>query len=413
MDDFHILAFESSSTLCSAALLTHTRGRVRLHVAQREGRNEHAEHVLAMAQGLLAQAGVARQDLAAIAFGQGPGGFTGLRVACGVAQGLAVALGIPVLPVDSLCAIALQGAGSDQPGVHVVLQDARMHEVYAAAYRSTGQDWTTLQAPALLARDDVAAWVAGESAAWAMQAGGVWTVHGDALTVFPGLADELVALGAARSPVTHGPVCAHAATIARLGARAWQAGRAVDAALAAPAYVRDKVAYTTTERAGGLGGNPRTSAGARTLHSMTVADLDEVAAIERQVQAFPWTRQNFSDGLAAGYTGWVVRRMGAMLGFALVMDAPDMVHLLVIGVRPDAQRQGVGTQLLEVCVAHCRQRGRSALTLEVRPSNTQAIAFYQQHGFQQLGLRRSYYPAPRGTREDAWIMTLQLQEDAT
>lgn len=411
MDDFHILAFETSSTLCGVALLSRTGGRTRLRTAMHEGRAAHAERILPMAQDLLAQAGLGRGELTAVAFGQGPGGFTGLRVACGVAQGLAVALDIPVLPVDSLCAVACQGAGEDPAGVHVVLQDARMNEVYAAVYRAAGSDWTTLQAPALLARADVAAWAGRESAGWGMQAGGGWTAHGDALAAFPGLAGELEALGGRIAAAPPQSAHAQAGTIARLAQRAWSAGRAVDAAQASPAYVRDKVAYTTVERAGGLGGNPQVDAAALTLHDMMPADVNEVAAIESRVQSFPWTRKNFADGLAAGYRGWVVRRMGAMLGFALVMDAPDIVHLLVIGVRPDAQRQGVGAHLLRRCIDHCRQTGLTALTLEVRPSNGQAIAFYCQHGFAQVGLRRGYYPALQG-REDAWIMTLTLAADA-
>lgn len=410
MDDFHILAFETSSTLCSVALLSHAAGRVRLRTAQHEGRQEHAERILPLAQQLLDEAGLSRADVSAVAFGQGPGGFTGLRVACGVAQGLAVALGVPVLPVDTLCALAFQQAGTDASGVHLVLQDARMNEIYAAAYQCIDDEWTVLQAPALIARSDVTAWVASESAAWAMRAGGGWAAHGDALDVFPGLADELRALGAEVAAASDDRVCAHAATVARLGARAWQRGESLDAALAAPAYVRDKVAYTTVERARGLGGNPQADAAHWSVHNMSMSDLDEVAAIERQVQSFPWTRQNFADGLAAGYHGWIVRRLGALLGFALVMNAPDMAHLLVIGVRPDSQRRGVGAELLRYCTAHCHQAGLPALTLEVRPSNMQAITFYQQHGFRKLGLRRGYYPAAHGAREDAWIMTLTFQE---
>ncbi|CAM5195661.1 [Ribosomal protein bS18]-alanine N-acetyltransferase OS=Castellaniella defragrans OX=75697 GN=rimI PE=3 SV=1 [Castellaniella defragrans] len=410
MDDFHILAFESSSTLCSVALLSRVGDRVRLRSAQHSGPSEHAEHVLPMAQGLLDDAGLATHDLAAVAFGQGPGSFTGLRVACGVVQGAAVALGIPVVPVDSLCAVAAQGAGTDASGVHVVLQDARMNEVYAAAYQAAGPNWVTLQAPALLGRGDVPGWVARESAGWGMQAGGGWHAHGNAVGAFQGLADELAALGgivAAGSDTV-----AQAATVARLAARSWQTGRGLDAQYAAPAYVRDKVAYTTLERATGLGGNPAVDALSRTVHDMTMTDLDEVASIERQVQSFPWTRQNFADSLASGQHGWVVRRMGGMQGFALLLDAPDMAHLLVIGVRPDAQRQGVGALLLRHCTEYCHQAGLPALTLEVRQSNAQAIAFYHQHGFRQVGLRRGYYPAAQGKREDAWLMTLVLADAA-
>ena len=410
MDDFHILSFETSSTLCGVALLSWQDGRIRLGTAAHEGRGAHAERILPLAWDLLAQAGLTRRDLTAIAFGQGPGGFTGLRVACGVAQGLAVALDVPVLPVDSLCAVAVQGAGTDPAGVHVVLQDARMNELYAAVYRADAAGWTTVQAPALLARADVAAWAAQASGDWGLPPDTGWWVHGDALDGFPGLDAELSALGGQRPAQAATDAHAQAGTIARLAEQAWRAGRAVDAALAAPAYVRDKVAYTTAERAGGLGGNPHVDAVTLTLHDMTASDVGEVAAIESRVQSFPWTRKNFADGLAAGYRGWIVRRMGAMLGFALVMDAPDMAHLLVIGVRPDAQRQGVGERLLRRCIEHCRQTGLPALTLEVRPSNTQAIAFYHRHGFAQVGLRRGYYPAAQG-REDACIMTLDLAAD--
>lgn len=412
MDDFHILAFESSSTLCGAALFSRVAGRVRLRASQHDGRSEHTEHILPMAQGLLSDARLHPGDLSAVAFGQGPGGFTGLRVSCGVAQGMAVALGLPVIPVDSLCAIAVQGAGQDAAGVQVVLQDARMNELYAAAYQANGSEWSTLQAPALLARADAAAWVAGESAGWGMRAGGGWRVHGDAVGVFEGLADELAALGADLTAAS-GPVTAQASTIARLAARSWQAGLGVDAQYAAPAYVRDKVAYTTRERQTGLGGNPAVDAQTLTVHDMTTTDLDEVAAIERQVQSFPWTRQNFADSLSAGQHGWVVRRMGGMQGFALLLDAPDMAHLLVIGVRPDVQRQGVGALLLRYCTDHCRRAGLPALTLEVRQSNTKAINFYHRHGFKQVGLRRGYYPAGQGKREDAWLMTLAMTEPAS
>ncbi len=406
MSDFHILAFETSSDLCGVALLSRVGGRQRLRSGQHEGRGEHAGRILPLAEGLLAEAGLRRGDLSAVAFGQGPGGFTGLRIACGVAQGLAVALGLPVLPVDSMRAIALQG-GDGIAGVHVVLQDARMQEVYAAAYRhDAGRGWQTLQAPALLGLADVAAWLERESPGWG---GGARHVHGDALAAFEGLEAALRGLGfAAGGPAAAAGARAQAATIARLAAQDWDAGRTVPPEAAAPAYVRDKVAYTARERAAGLGGNPQADGGAWTLHRMAEGDLDEVAAIERRVQSFPWTRGNFADGLAAGYHGWVLRRMGGMRGFALLMDTPDMAHLLVIGVRPGDQRQGAGSRLLRACLDHCRAAGLGALTLEVRPSNRQAIAFYRKFGFRHVGTRKDYYPASHGAREDGWIMTLEL-----
>src|SRR5690554_6449382 len=97
----NLIAFETSSTNCSVALLTERDGRVRVETASHEAQG-HAEQVLPLAQKLLDKTGLSRRDLDAVVFGQGPGGFTGLRVACGVAQGMAYALGVPVVPVPTL-----------------------------------------------------------------------------------------------------------------------------------------------------------------------------------------------------------------------------------------------------------------------------------------------------------------------
>ncbi|MDN5843751.1 MAG: tRNA (adenosine(37)-N6)-threonylcarbamoyltransferase complex dimerization subunit type 1 TsaB [Alcaligenaceae bacterium] len=411
MEDLHILAFETSGDVCEAGLLSRTGGRVRLRTARHEGRAGHTERILPLAEQILAEAGLDRSALSVVAFGQGPGGFTGLRVACSVAQGIAVAQDLPVIPVDSLMAVAAQHEDDEPDGSHVVLQDARMNEVYAASYQCTdGGRWQAAQAPRLLALADIPLWL--EKGPWGADA--PVRVHGDALLVFEGLAEQLAALGYRICPAAD-PGHAHAqvAMVARLALSDWEAGRAVGAGQAAPIYVRDKVAFTIQERQAGLGGNPQAPAlNAVTLHAMRESDLDEVAAIERQVQAFPWQRNHFADGLRAGYSGWVVRKMGGMAGFAMVMDAPDMAHLLVIGVRPDAQRKGAGAQLLAQCEAHARGRGLGALTLEVRPSNTGAIGFYRHHGFQHVGTRKDYYPLGRSLREDAWIMTKTWTEQS-
>lgn len=405
MNDLHILAFETSSNVCGVALLSRVDGRVRLRTARHEGRGQHAERLLPMAQDLLVEAEVDRAALTAVAFGQGPGGFTGLRVACGVAQGMAVALGIPVVPVGSLMAVAAEHAGDAPDGWHVVLQDARMNEVYAAVYRyGSRSGWETIQAPMLLAVGDIPLWLTQGVALW--ECGAALRVHGDALLVFEGLAGRLTGLGYAMIAARDAEHAhAQAAMIARLALPAWEAGCAVPAEQAAPIYVRDKVAYTTEERERGFGGNPQAPALVGTLHVMSESDLDEVAAVERLVQAHPWQRNHFADGLSAGYRGWVLRQQGGVVGFAMVMDAPDMAHLLVIGVHPDAQRRGAGARLLAQCEAHARAQGLDALTLEVRASNAQAIAFYRRHGFDHVGMRKAYYPLGRNTREDAWIMT--------
>lgn len=140
---------------------------------------------------------------------------------------------------------------------------------------------------------------------------------------------------------------------------------------------------------------------------MTEGDLDTVTFIERSVQAFPWTRGNFSDALAAGYDCWVARENGVVLGFAVLMRAVDEVHLLVIGIIPAEQRAGRGRRLFDFVSAQAREAGMSRILLEVRPSNEHALAFYRKCGFAEIGRRRGYYPASDG-REDAIVMAREL-----
>ena len=191
---------------------------------------------------LLADAGLALRDLDAIAFGRGPGAFTGLRTACSVAQGLAFGAALPVLPLDTLKAVAEDAAAQAPGGLDDVwaATDARMGEVYAAHYRRTPAGWQALAAPALYSLDALhAAWRTAPPAA----------VAGSALAAF----GERLDSGAARRFPDAAP---RAVALLALAAAAWAAGEAVDAAEALPHYLRDKVAQTTAERdaarAGGL-----------------------------------------------------------------------------------------------------------------------------------------------------------------
>lgn len=140
---------------------------------------------------------------------------------------------------------------------------------------------------------------------------------------------------------------------------------------------------------------------------MTPADIDTVLAIETRVQAFPWTRGNFADALAAGYDGWLACEGDTPVGFVVLMRAVDEIHLLVIGVAPDWQGTGRGRALLDHATAQARASGMARMLLEVRPSNTGAIAFYRAAGFAEIGRRRGYYPASTG-REDAIVMARNL-----
>jgi ribosomal-protein-alanine N-acetyltransferase len=144
------------------------------------------------------------------------------------------------------------------------------------------------------------------------------------------------------------------------------------------------------------------------ISRMTAVDLDAVVAIEASLQDFPWSRGNFADSLAAGHEMRVLRLGGDVVGFSVVMSIVDEAHLLVIGVDRRHQRHGHGARLLQQVLETARAGGAVRLLLEVRPANTQAIAFYQGFGFAQIGVRRGYYPAVAG-REDALAFEMELR----
>lgn len=141
---------------------------------------------------------------------------------------------------------------------------------------------------------------------------------------------------------------------------------------------------------------------------MTDADIAAVIAMEQRACAHPlhaWSDDNYRSSLRAGY--WARVRCdadtGGVLAACVAMDGVDEVHLLNIAVDPRVGGQGVARALLDVLYERCAQQRASQLWLEVRPSNTRARALYERQGFEQVGVRKQYYPAPGG-REDALVM---------
>ena len=143
---------------------------------------------------------------------------------------------------------------------------------------------------------------------------------------------------------------------------------------------------------------------------MHLAHLPAVLAIEQAVYPFPWTHGNFVDSLAAGHCAQVLRVAdGALAAYMVAMAGVQEMHLLNLTVSPPWQGRGHARGLLDALVAQCR-RGRSeALWLEVRPSNLRAREVYARYGFEEVGLRRGYYPAAGGRREDACVMRLSIE----
>ncbi len=220
-----ILAVETATEYCSAALWLDGQITERCELAGQR----HSTLLLPQCQQLLAEAGVAMSALDAVAFGSGPGSFTGVRIACSVAQGLAFGLDLPVIAISSLLALGRR----DDVRV-VTCQDARMGEVYYAAWHSTDDGWQAVISP-VVCRADETPLPPGEG--W-LGCGSGFVAYQDQL--FARLGQQLTQVQTERFP--------HALRIAELAADDWRAGRVQDAALVAPLYVRDRVARKICER---------------------------------------------------------------------------------------------------------------------------------------------------------------------
>lgn len=220
-----LLAIETASDACSCALLIEAQVIERHQIAPRQ----HAELVLSMVEQLLAEAGVALGGLDALAFGRGPGSFTGVRVATGVVQGLAYGADLPVAPVSSLQALA-QGAWRDGANPRVLAAfDARMGEVYWGAYQADADGLMRA-----LADDQVSA-----PHSVPVPAGGNWLGVGQGWRAHPLALGERVGeqlIGTESDRL----VCA--VDVATLGSAMHARGQSVDAARALPVYLRNKVA---------------------------------------------------------------------------------------------------------------------------------------------------------------------------
>jgi tRNA threonylcarbamoyladenosine biosynthesis protein TsaB len=211
-------AIETSTDWCSVAVWSDGE----IAALERRAGNRHSELALPMLEALLEESSMKIDDLEAVAFGAGPGSFTGLRIACGLAQGLAFARDLPVIGISTLEAMA------EESGARRVLAclDARMGEVYYAALEKQAAGWKEIVPAQCAAPQDVKA--PGEG--W-IGVGGGFAAYGS--------------LGLARVlPEVH----PSAVAVARLAAPRLAAGEGIDAALAAPMYVRDKIALTMDEQ---------------------------------------------------------------------------------------------------------------------------------------------------------------------
>ncbi len=224
-----LLAFETATEACSVAVWDSGRVLERFELAPRR----HAELALPWADAVLAEAGIVRAQLDAIAVGRGPGAFTGVRLAIGLAQGIALGLDLPVLPVSTLAALALRAPDDGRPILAAI--DARMGEVYAAAFGRDGAGVRPLSAERVAVPDAVE--LPGGDERWDGVGTGFAALDG---ALQARLRPRLAHIDPAALP--------HAADVARLAAIAFAAGQAVAPERVEPAYLRDNVALTLEQQ---------------------------------------------------------------------------------------------------------------------------------------------------------------------
>ena len=229
-----LLALDAATQACSVALQL---GETLLTRYEEPGRG-HAEMILPMIDAVLREAGITLRDLDALAVGRGPGTFTGVRIAIGVAQGLAFGADLRVVPVSDLAALAQRVAPGEHADTHTVLacMDARMGEVYWSAYRIAADGLVIPLAPERLSRPEeveaVGTGCIGVGTGWA---------------AYPQLLKRLELARSAPHAV-HGTLLPRAQEVARLAARDWLQGAAVPPEQALPVYLRDKVTHEVSQK---------------------------------------------------------------------------------------------------------------------------------------------------------------------
>ena len=231
----NLLAIETATESCSVALIHGDELIARSEIAPRR----HTELVLPMADALLAEAGIGRLALDAIAVGRGPGAFTGVRLGVSLAQGMALALDLPVITISSLAALALEAPQEEGTAILAVI-DARMGEIYAASYhRDANGGLIALDEERIATADTLQL---PQASAWQVVGSG-WATYAAALS--QRLTGTLHSADSQRYP--------QAAHVAELAIAEFKAGRGQAPELALPVYLRDKVALTLAEQGKSVG----------------------------------------------------------------------------------------------------------------------------------------------------------------
>ena len=368
-----ILAIDTSMGACSAAVLGTVDERV---IASRyvEMERGHAEALPPMAQQVVEEAGVTPAELCRIAVTTGPGTFTGVRIGLAFARGLGQALGIPVIGIDSLRAIAANEESRDKP--IMVAAHARNSEAYVAAYDAAGAEIT---GPRVMKIDSVPA--------SAPQGAVLLGTAADDLLKLSGRPDLI------RSQAGDLPSALRFGFLTR--------DVEPPPAMPTPLYLRAPDAKP----------QPQVSRPTAALN-FTQVGMEGSALLSRlHASCFeePWTGVAFQELLATpGTSAVVANQAGNPVGFLVTRSAADETEIITVGVLPSLRHRGIAKAMIQHQFSALAAAGARIAFIEVASSNAAAQALYRSLGFAGVGVRRGYYPKPGQAPEDAIVMRRTL-----
>ena len=385
-----ILAIDSSGLVASVALW---EGDILQAEYTVNFKKTHSQTLLPMLDEIIRMTETDKGSIEAIAISSGPGSFTGLRIGSATAKGLGLALGVPLISVPTLDALAYQCYGA--AGLICPIMDARRSQVYTGLYRF-GADGFEVVEPSM-------AISVAELAEKLNAYGETVLMLGDGVPVYREQLSELCRVSLDFAPGFMSKQ--RAGAVAGLGAVYAAQGKLESAEQHAPEYLR--VSQAERERAARLGIAPEAATEGICYRVMTVEDTAEVAKIEAVNFSSPWKEEDFQNMCARPEFCQVVAELsGRVIGYACARTVLDEADILTIAVAESDRSHGIGGGLLKNLKTICADRGIARLQLEVRESNACARHVYERDGFMIDGKRPGFYSKPV---EDAILMSCALK----
>jgi len=405
-----LLAIETTGPVCSVALMTED-GKVCYRAAGQE--LTHLTSLIPMIKDLLEEAGVKPKKLGLVAVSAGPGSFTGIRIGVATARALAQSLDIPAIKVPTLKTFVYISGSDDPYTVACPIFDARRSQMYAGAFmlEEDGRIMTLVKADAYDPDEYFSALGAAAAAlqklavrAAGPDAGMRIKLMGDGLPEFGKMVEKFIedaaasGIEACAAPVTQDARATLACALAH--------GEPIPYEELEPVYIRKAEAQRRLDEKNDTENKPYETRPA------AEEDVYGISIIERLSFGEPWLEQSILSDLRLEYSDYVVcESEGHITGYAGLHLILEEGHITNIAVHPASRRRGIGSAALAELMRRAEAKGVTAFTLEVRESDEAAIRFYEKQGFVSEGIRKDYYPAGGGERENARLMWLRRDKD--